>query len=186
MPFIHVIHLLSIYSSFVPSFLYSFIHTFIHLSFRLLPFHPFIVIHLFILHVIHSFHLISFIYLFVVCPIILFTYSFMLYHHIPFSRGLPTQSRIYLPIGSFRHIICIRILNRTSTLSSLYQYLTHQGYKPSDIIIMGDSAGGSLAISTALYLCQQKKSYPHSIVALSPWVLIIFIWKLIHIDLSWI
>ncbi|EGN99840.1 hypothetical protein SERLA73DRAFT_180078 [Serpula lacrymans var. lacrymans S7.3] len=50
------------------------------------------------------------------------------------------------------------------------------GFDPSDIIILGDSAGGNLALALTRYLIENKDSPvklpapPHSMILLSPWV----------------
>uniref|UniRef100_A0A7S1X2I7 Alpha/beta hydrolase fold-3 domain-containing protein n=1 Tax=Tetraselmis chuii TaxID=63592 RepID=A0A7S1X2I7_9CHLO len=44
------------------------------------------------------------------------------------------------------------------------------GYKPSKIVLAGDSAGGHLALSLALHLRQQGFEGPGAVVVLSPWV----------------
>jgi acetyl esterase/lipase len=43
------------------------------------------------------------------------------------------------------------------------------GIKAKDIIFAGDSAGGNLVLSTALYLKHMKEEMPCSLVTLSPW-----------------
>lgn len=50
-----------------------------------------------------------------------------------------------------------------------YNWLLKNGYKGSDIIIVGDSAGGGLALSTILYLRDNNIELPLGIVAMSPW-----------------
>lgn len=50
-----------------------------------------------------------------------------------------------------------------------YKWLLDIGYKPGRIAILGDSAGGGLAISTALRLKDEGADQPAAIVALSPW-----------------
>eukprot|EP01102_Stenamoeba_stenopodia_P000818 TRINITY_DN1076_c0_g1_i1.p1 TRINITY_DN1076_c0_g1~~TRINITY_DN1076_c0_g1_i1.p1 ORF type:complete len:433 (-),score=104.88 TRINITY_DN1076_c0_g1_i1:70-1368(-) len=51
-----------------------------------------------------------------------------------------------------------------------YRWLLNDAeIKPNQIILMGDSAGGHLVISTAIELIKQDESLPLAIVALSPW-----------------
>jgi acetyl esterase/lipase len=41
---------------------------------------------------------------------------------------------------------------------------------PENIIVMGDSAGGSLAIALAMYLRDEGYQLPRALVVMSPWV----------------
>lgn len=50
-----------------------------------------------------------------------------------------------------------------------YCYLLQHGYSGSDIILVGESAGGGLIYSLALRLIQEKLPLPAGIVALCPW-----------------
>lgn len=51
-----------------------------------------------------------------------------------------------------------------------YQWLLeNEHFHPSDIIIMGDSAGGGLALSTVLNIKAMKLPNPLAVVAISPW-----------------
>jgi epsilon-lactone hydrolase len=50
-----------------------------------------------------------------------------------------------------------------------YQFLLAQGLAHSDIIFMGDSAGGGLCLATLLKLKDQGIPLPAAAVALSPW-----------------
>lgn len=43
------------------------------------------------------------------------------------------------------------------------------GYKPEKIVLAGDSAGGNLVLSTALYLRDNKNRLPRALVCFSPW-----------------
>ena len=51
-----------------------------------------------------------------------------------------------------------------------YQYLLDKGYPPEEISLCGESAGGGLCFSLCMYLRQQEKPLPGSIIAISPWV----------------
>ena len=51
-----------------------------------------------------------------------------------------------------------------------YRWLLDQGFKPGHLAIAGDSAGGGLAVSTALCLKEDGLDQPAALVALSPWV----------------
>ncbi|HEY9124879.1 MAG TPA: alpha/beta hydrolase [Bacteroidales bacterium] len=50
-----------------------------------------------------------------------------------------------------------------------YQYLLDEGYKPSNIIFAGDSAGGGLCLATLLALKDKGIALPAAAAALSPW-----------------
>lgn len=50
-----------------------------------------------------------------------------------------------------------------------YKWLLSQGYKPENILIGGDSAGGGLALSTILALKKTQIELPAACIALSPW-----------------
>jgi acetyl esterase/lipase len=51
---------------------------------------------------------------------------------------------------------------------SAYRWLLERGYKGADIALVGDSAGGGLAVSAALALVREKLPAPAAVVALSP------------------
>lgn len=51
----------------------------------------------------------------------------------------------------------------------VYHWLLAQGYKPANIIIAGDSAGGGLSVATVLALRDAKEPLPTAIVCISPW-----------------
>src|SRR4051794_11844226 len=53
---------------------------------------------------------------------------------------------------------------------SAFLALTERGIAPEDITTIGDSAGGNLAVTTALALREQGKPVPGSVIALSPWL----------------
>lgn len=50
-----------------------------------------------------------------------------------------------------------------------YQWILNQGYQSEQIIIVGDSAGGGLAIATAMYLRDHQILLPKALIALSAW-----------------
>lgn len=52
----------------------------------------------------------------------------------------------------------------------IYRWLLTQGYKSSDIILSGDSAGGGLALATVLSLRDNKEPLPAAVICISPWV----------------
>ncbi len=51
----------------------------------------------------------------------------------------------------------------------VYKWIIDQGYDSDKIIIVGDSAGGNLALATTLYLKDQKIKLPKLVIAISPW-----------------
>lgn len=51
----------------------------------------------------------------------------------------------------------------------LYNYLLKEGYKPENIIIAGDSAGGGLAIATTLFLRDNNIPLPKALITMSAW-----------------
>ena len=53
---------------------------------------------------------------------------------------------------------------------SAFLSLAENGIAPADITTIGDSAGGNLAVATALALRERGKPVPGSVIALSPWL----------------
>ena len=52
---------------------------------------------------------------------------------------------------------------------AVYQWLLNNGYKPSHIIIAGESAGGGLTLAMLLAFKDKNISIPAAAVAISPW-----------------
>lgn len=50
-----------------------------------------------------------------------------------------------------------------------WNFLLNQGYNEKNIIIVGDSAGGNLALSLVMKLRDQNKSLPKALILMSPW-----------------
>jgi acetyl esterase/lipase len=50
-----------------------------------------------------------------------------------------------------------------------YRWMLGQGFRPEQIVVCGDSAGGGLALALLLALREQGISLPAAAVALSPW-----------------
>lgn len=50
-----------------------------------------------------------------------------------------------------------------------YEYLINQGYEAKNIIALGESAGGGLAVSNILRLIADGRETPSCLVAISPW-----------------
>ena len=51
----------------------------------------------------------------------------------------------------------------------VYQWLLASGFKPKDILIAGESAGGGLCLATLLALKERNIAQPVAAVAISPW-----------------
>jgi epsilon-lactone hydrolase len=51
-----------------------------------------------------------------------------------------------------------------------YKWLLTSGYKPEQIVIAGDSAGGGLTAATLLYCREHDLPLPSAVVLLSPWL----------------
>jgi len=52
---------------------------------------------------------------------------------------------------------------------AIYRHLLHLGYKPENIVMAGESAGGGLCLAILLALKQEKLPQPAATVAISPW-----------------
>lgn len=50
-----------------------------------------------------------------------------------------------------------------------YEFLLNSGFKPEDIIIAGDSAGGHLSLLTMQYLRDHNRPLPAAALLISPW-----------------
>lgn len=50
-----------------------------------------------------------------------------------------------------------------------YDWLMEQGFAADQIIVVGDSAGGGLALGLCMYLKDRKRELPAGIIAMSPW-----------------
>lgn len=50
-----------------------------------------------------------------------------------------------------------------------YDWLMEQGFAANQIIVVGDSAGGGLALGLCMYLKDKKRELPAGIIAMSPW-----------------
>ncbi len=52
---------------------------------------------------------------------------------------------------------------------ALYNALLHQGISPSQLLFMGDSAGGGLSLLTVQAIITHKLPVPRGVIVLSPW-----------------
>ena len=50
-----------------------------------------------------------------------------------------------------------------------FQYAIQLGYSPERLILVGDSAGGGLALALGLYLRDQQRELPKAIITMSAW-----------------
>lgn len=50
-----------------------------------------------------------------------------------------------------------------------YEWLLSCGFKPEQIIVAGDSAGGGLTLALCMYLRDHGKALPCGLIAMSPW-----------------
>lgn len=50
-----------------------------------------------------------------------------------------------------------------------WEWITDNGYKPENIVVTGDSAGGNLALELLLSLRDEKKELPKAAMLMSPW-----------------
>ena len=53
--------------------------------------------------------------------------------------------------------------------AAVYKELLSSGIKPENIIFIGDSAGGNLALELSLYLKENRLSQPAALALISPW-----------------
>lgn len=51
----------------------------------------------------------------------------------------------------------------------VWDYLMYRGYGARDVIVVGDSAGGNLALTLTLKLKEQKRLLPRGLILFSPW-----------------
>lgn len=49
-----------------------------------------------------------------------------------------------------------------------YEYILNQGVEPENIIVIGDSAGGNLALELAVYLKEHNMPQPKMLILISP------------------
>lgn len=52
---------------------------------------------------------------------------------------------------------------------AVYEWMLEEGYDAKNIVIIGDSAGGNLALVTTMYLRDHKIPLPKAIITFSPW-----------------
>lgn len=52
---------------------------------------------------------------------------------------------------------------------AVYREVMYRGFRPENILVMGESAGGGLALVLMLALRQERIRFPAAVVAVSPW-----------------
>ncbi len=81
--------------------------------------------------------------------------------------GLKSNLKVFSPIYSLAPKYPYpQALNESVRV---YKYLLASGYKPENIMMAGDSAGGGLAIATTLYLRDNSITLPRAIITMSAW-----------------
>ena len=53
--------------------------------------------------------------------------------------------------------------------AAVYKDLLHRGIEPEHIVVIGDSAGGNLALALSVYLKEQNLPQPKLLILISPW-----------------
>ncbi len=81
---------------------------------------------------------------------------------------LATQTKLFVP--DYRLIPEHPFPAQQEDAVAAYRWLLDQGFDPSRIILMGDSAGGHLVVSALLALRDQSWPLPSLGVCLSPWI----------------
>lgn len=51
----------------------------------------------------------------------------------------------------------------------VYSWMLEQGYKPENIVIVGDSAGGNLTLAFTMYIRDNNLPMPRALMCFSPW-----------------
>lgn len=83
--------------------------------------------------------------------------------HIARAAGIPAVSVDYRLSPEFRHPSAVE------DSLAVFQWLLNTKFAPANIVIAGDSAGGGLALGTALAAKELKLPQPAALVAISPW-----------------
>lgn len=90
-------------------------------------------------------------------------YASMFAGKMTMATGIRTVAHLYRLSPEYRYPAA---LEDTITV---WDYLVDKGYKPEDIIVAGDSAGGNLALELGLYLKKNGRQLPGAFILLSPW-----------------
>lgn len=79
------------------------------------------------------------------------------------------KSGISVLLASYRRIPESPFPAALNDAMAAYQSLLEEGYKPENILVGGDSAGGGLAITLQLKLKEKQMALPAGTICLSPW-----------------
>jgi acetyl esterase/lipase len=87
----------------------------------------------------------------------------------PFIVGL--AEKIKLPVLSIEYRLAPEhpFPAALNDVKSVYEGLLNVGLDSDDIVLLGDSAGGGLALATTMFLRDSQISMPKAIALLSPW-----------------
>ncbi|WP_156286522.1 alpha/beta hydrolase fold domain-containing protein [Oceanivirga salmonicida] len=79
-----------------------------------------------------------------------------------------TDAKVFFPIypKAPKHTYIDSLLK----LETLYKNILNENIKPENITIMGDSSGGGLALSFALFIRDKNLIQPKNIILVSPWL----------------
>jgi len=85
--------------------------------------------------------------------------------------SLPLAEALSIPLFTFDYRLAPEHPYPAALEDALlaYHWLIAQGYRSQDIIFLGDSAGGGLALATAMALRDEGEPLPAGLVLLSPW-----------------
>ena len=86
-----------------------------------------------------------------------------------FGAVLASQTRLNIFCVAYRLAPEFKFPAAQDDAMEAYQYLLDQGYLPEHIAIVGESAGGGLALSLTLRIRDEEKPMPACVVAISPW-----------------
>jgi acetyl esterase/lipase len=96
------------------------------------------------------------------------------------SCGLGTHRRIVERLArrtgmtvltvDYRQLPTGRLRDSISDCEDAFSWLVRQGHAPSEIVVVGDSAGGHLAFATTLRVRDEGIGTPAGVVGLSPWL----------------
>ena len=85
--------------------------------------------------------------------------------------SMPLAEALSIPLFAFDYRLAPEYPYPAALEDALlaYHWLLSQGYNAQDIILLGDSAGGGLALATAMALRDEGEPLPAGLVLFSPW-----------------